>query len=102
MHPDAEEGPHLLRGYRVASLQVVNSEHARTDPHTWRLATLGVVRRQTDMTLGSGIEGCHLPRQIVVPRAGGQLVNAHRHSHQKDEMDTVGGQATQPKTGAMA
>jgi hypothetical protein len=36
------------------------------------------------MTLLSGIQRRDLPGQIVVPRPGAELVNAHRHNHQRE------------------
>ena len=38
------------------------------------------------MTLRCGIQRRHLPRQIVVPRPGRELVNAHRHSTQRRQL----------------
>jgi len=37
------------------------------------------------MTLLSGIQRRHPPRQIVVPRTGGELVDAHRHVPQRHQ-----------------
>jgi hypothetical protein len=33
------------------------------------------------MALLGGIQRRHLPRQVVVPRPGAELVNAHGHNH---------------------
>ena len=81
MHPYAEQRPHLLRSHRVVRLQTVNSGHAGSDPRARRLAPLGIVGRECYMTLSGSVEGRHLPRQIVVPGTGCELVNAHCHSH---------------------
>ena len=79
----AEQGSHLLRGHRVAGGQAVDPVHAGADPHPGRLAALGVVRRQTGMTFLGRIQRSDLPGQIVIPGPGGELVEAHRHTHPK-------------------
>jgi hypothetical protein len=100
MHPGAEAGQHLLRGHRIAGLQAINPDHARADPRPRRFAALVVVGGQAGMTLGGGVEGRHLPGQVVVPRAGGELVDTHGHSHPKGDMAPVGGLETQPRNSA--
>ena len=45
------------------------------------LAAFGVVGGQPDMALLGGIQRRDLPGQIVVPRPGAELVDAHRHNH---------------------
>jgi hypothetical protein len=40
----------------------------------------GVVGGQPDVALLGGVQRRYLPGQIVVPRPGAELVNAHRHN----------------------
>ena len=79
----AEQRSHLLGGHRVASGQAVDPVHAGTDPHPWPLTPFGVVRRQPDVTFLGRIQRSDLPGQIVIPRPGSELVDAHRHTHPK-------------------
>ena len=79
----AEQGPHLLRGHRVASGKSVDPVHPRPDPHPRGLTPFGVIGRQPGVTFLSGIQRRHLPGQIVIPRPGGELVHTHRHTHPK-------------------
>ena len=81
MHAGAEESPHLLRGHRIPGVQAVDAGHARADPRSRALSPFGVVGGQPDMALLGGIQRRDLPGQVVVPRPGGELVNAHRHNH---------------------
>ena len=83
MHPRAEQSPHLLPSHRIAGVQAIDARQASADPYPRALAPLGVVGSQPDVTLRGGIQRRHLPRQVVVPRPGGQLVDAHRHSPQR-------------------
>ena len=83
MHPRPEQSPHLLASHRIPGVQAVDARQARADPHPRALATFGVVGGQPDVTLRGGIQRRHLPRQIVVPRPGSELMNAHRHSPQR-------------------
>ena len=84
MQADAEQRLHLLRSHRIASLQTVDPGQPGTDPHTGALTALGVVAGERDVALLGRIQRRYLPGQIVVPRPGGQLVDAHRHASQKD------------------
>lgn len=63
----AEQGPHLLRRHQVPGVQAVDPGQAGTHPHPRRFAPFGVVRRQADMPLVSGVQGGHLPGQVVIP-----------------------------------
>jgi hypothetical protein len=83
MQTTAEQRSHLLGGHRVADDQAIDPVQARTDPHPRRLTPLGVIRRQTGMTLLGRIQRRHLPGQVVIPRPRGELVEAHRHTHQR-------------------
>src|SRR5688572_6522702 len=83
MHARTEERPHLLRRHRIPSAQAVDVGHPRADPRSWSFSALGVVGGQLDMALLGGVQRRNLPRQVVVPRPGAQLVNAHRHNHPK-------------------
>jgi hypothetical protein len=46
-------------------------------------STLGVVRRQADMTFFGCVESSYLPGQVVIPSPGCELVQTHRHTHLK-------------------
>ena len=81
-----EQRSHLLRRHRVADAQAVDPAQAGTDPHPRRLTPFGVIRCQPDVTFLGRIQGRHLPGQIVIPRPGGELVEAHRHTHPKGYM----------------
>jgi hypothetical protein len=83
MQTAAEQGSHLLRGHRVASGQSVDPVHARADPHPRRLTAFGVVGRQPSVTLLGGIQRRHLPGQVVIPRPGCELVEAHGHNPER-------------------
>ena len=80
MHAGAEQRPHLLRGHRFPCVEAVDADQARSDPGSRSLSAFGVVRGQPDMTLLGGIQRRDLPGQIVVPRPGAELVDAHRHT----------------------
>ena len=81
MHAGAEQGPHLLRGDRIPSVEAVDAGQAGADPGSRSLSAFGVVGGQPDMTLFGGIQRRDLPGQIVVPRPGAELVDTHRHTH---------------------
>jgi hypothetical protein len=81
VHTGAEQCPHLVRRYRVAGVEAVDAGHARTDPDPGLFAAIGVVGRQASVALLRRIQRGHLPGQVVIPRPGGQLVHAHRHTH---------------------
>jgi hypothetical protein len=81
MHAGAEESPHLLRGHGIAGTETVDAGHARADPGSRSLSAFGVVGGQPDMALLGGIQRRDLPGQIVIPRPGAELVDAHRHNH---------------------
>ena len=83
MQTAAEQRSHLLRGHRVANGQAIDPVHAGTDPHPGRLTPFGVVRRQPGVTFLGRIQRRDLPGQIVIPRPGCELVQAHRHTHPK-------------------
>jgi hypothetical protein len=80
MQTAAKQGPHLLRGDRVARPQAVDAVHAGSDPHPWRLTAFGVVGREAGMTFLGRVQGRHLPGQVVIPRPGSELVEAHGHN----------------------
>jgi hypothetical protein len=80
MQAGAEQSPHLLRGDRIPSVEAVDAGQARSDPGSRSLSAFGVVRGQPDMTFLGGIQRRYLPGQIVVPRPGAELVDAHRHN----------------------
>ena len=80
MHAGAEESPHLLRRHRIPSAQAIDAGHARADPRPRTLSPFGVVGGQPDMALLGGIQRRDLPSQVVVPRPGAELVDAHRHN----------------------
>ena len=65
---------HLLCGHHIAGLKPVDTGQSRTDPATRRLALRRVVARQRSPALLGRIEGGDLPRQILIPRPGRQLV----------------------------
>jgi hypothetical protein len=67
MQTAAEQGTHLRRGHRIGSGKSVDPVHPRPDPHARGLTPFGVIRRQTGVTLLSGIQRRHLPDQIVIP-----------------------------------
>ena len=81
MHAGAEQCLHLLRGDRIRGAQAVNAGQARSDPGSRSLSAFGVVGGQPDMALLRGIQRRDLPGQVVVPRPGAELVDAHRHNH---------------------
>ena len=80
MQPGPEQGPHLLRGHHVAGVEAVDTGHPRADPDPGGFAAFGVVGRQSEMALLGGVQGGDLPGQVVIPRPGGELVDAHRHN----------------------
>jgi hypothetical protein len=81
MHASAEEGPHLLRRHRMHGAEAINAGHPGADPHPRALTPFGVVGSQSEMAPLGGSQCRDLPGQIVVPRAGAELVDAHRHDH---------------------
>jgi hypothetical protein len=83
MQAGAEQSPHLLRRHRSPGAEAINSDHARSDPCSGTLSAFGVVRGQPDMALLGGVQRRDLPGQIVIPRPGAELVNAHRHTPPK-------------------
>ena len=83
MQPAPEQSAHLLRRHRVADVQTVDTLHAGTDPHPGRLAPFGVVRGEPGVSLVGRVQGSDLPGQIVITRPGGELVQAHGHTHPK-------------------
>ena len=83
MQPAPKQSAHLLRRHRIADIQTVDTCHAGTDPHSRRLAPLGVIRRQAGMTLLGRIQGSDLPGQIVITRPGGELMQTHRHTPER-------------------
>ena len=82
VHSGAEQVLHLLGGHLVAGVQTVDAGHPRPQPHAGALAALGVVGRQTEVALLGGVLHRDLPGQVVIPRSGGDLVQAH-HTNQK-------------------
>jgi hypothetical protein len=83
VHARPEESPHLLGGDSVPGVQAIDADHAGTDPRSGAFSAFGVIGVEPDMTLIGGIQGRDLPGQVVVPRPGAELVDAHRHNHQK-------------------
>ena len=83
MQPAPEQSAHLLRRHRVADVQTVDALHAGTDPHPRRLAPLGVVRGEPDVSLVGRVQGSDLPGQIVITRPGGELVQTHGHTSER-------------------
>ena len=81
MHAGAEQSPHLLRRHRIPSIQAVDAGQAGADPRSRTLSPFGVVGGQPDMALLGGIQRRYLPGQVVIPRPGAELVDAHRHTH---------------------
>jgi hypothetical protein len=81
MHAGSEQRPHLLRRHRIPNAQPVDAGQAGADPRARTFAAFGVVGGQSDMALLGGVQCGDLPGQIVIPRSGGQLVDAHRHTH---------------------
>ena len=79
----AEQRSHLLGGHRVADGQAVDPVHAGADPHPGRLTPFGVVGRQPGVTFLGRVQRSDLPGQVVIPGPGGELVEAHRHTHPK-------------------
>ena len=77
----AEQVLHVIGGDDVAGVQALDALHTGSDPHAGGLALLGVVAREPDVTLVSGVHRCDLAGQVVVPRSRSQLVEAHRHGH---------------------
>ncbi|CAM3890834.1 hypothetical protein NOZE110980_19100 [Nocardioides zeicaulis] len=77
----AEQVLHLLGGHHVAGVEAVDAGHPGPDPDAGHFALLGVVRRESDVALVGGVERGDLPSQVVVPRPGGELVQAHGHPH---------------------
>ncbi len=82
VHSGAEQVLHLLGGHLVAGVQTVDAGHPRPQPHAGALAALGAVGRQTEVALLGGVLHRDLPGQVVIPRSGGDLVQAH-HTNQK-------------------
>ncbi len=80
MHAGAEEGPHLFRGHCVPGAEAISAGYARADPRARTLSPFGVVGRQSDVALLGGIQRRDLPSQVVIPRPGAELVDAHRHN----------------------
>ena len=76
-------GPASARRSPRPRVQAIDAGQARADPRPRALASFGVVGGQPDVALRGGIQRCDLPGQIVVPRTGGELLNAHRHSPPK-------------------
>ena len=66
--PEALRTPTPLLPVTAPRIQAVHAGKVRADPYPRTLATFGVVGGQPDVTLLGGIQGRHLPRQIVVPR----------------------------------
>jgi hypothetical protein len=95
MHARAEEGPHLLRRHHIPGAQAVKPDYARANPGSRTLSAFGVVGRQPDMSLRGSVQRRDLPGQIVVPRAGAELVDAHRHNHRR----RIGSTSGQPAWG---
>ena len=83
MQPAPEQSAHLLRRHRVADVQTVDSLHAGTDPHPGRLAPFGVVRGEPGVPLVGRVQGSDLPGQIVITGPGGELVQAHGHTPER-------------------
>jgi hypothetical protein len=83
MHAGSEEGQHLLRGHRIPSVQAVNADEASPDPGSRAFTAFGVVGSQSNMTLFRGVQRRDLPGQIVIPRPGAELVDAHRPNPQR-------------------
>jgi hypothetical protein len=81
MHAGAEKRPHLPSGDRIPRGKAINAGHTGADPGARSFSAFGVVGGQPDMTLLGSVQCCDLPGQIVVPRPGAQLVDAHRHTH---------------------
>jgi hypothetical protein len=86
MQPAPEQSPHLLRRHRIAHVQTVDTRHAGPDPHPGRLAPLGVIRGEPDVSLVGRVQGSDLPGQIVITGSCSELVQAHRHTHPKGYM----------------
>ena len=82
VHAGAEQVLHLLGGHGVAGVQAVEAGHAGAQPNPGRFTALGVVGRQSEVALLGGILHGHLPGQVVIPRSGRDLVQAH-HTLQK-------------------
>ena len=83
MESEAEEGFHLLGGDRVAGAQSVDPGQAGAGPRAGGFAAGGVVRRQPDVAFVGGIQRGDLPGQVVIPRPGGQLLDAHHHTNRR-------------------
>jgi hypothetical protein len=79
METGPEQGPHLLRGHHIAGVELVDPGQSGAHPDPWGFAAFGVVGRQSEMALLGGVQGGDLPGQVVVPRPGGELVDAHSH-----------------------
>jgi hypothetical protein len=83
MQPAPEQGSHLLRRHRIADIQTVDSVHAGADPHPGRLAPFGVVRGEPGAPLVGRVQGSDLPGQVVITGPGGELVQAHGHTPER-------------------
>jgi hypothetical protein len=81
MHAGAEQSPHLVRGDRIPGAQAINAGHPGADPCSRNLTSFGVVGGQPCVALLGGIQRRDLPGEVVVPRPGAELVDAHRHNH---------------------
>jgi hypothetical protein len=77
MQAGAEEGPHLLGGDRIPGAETVNGGHAGADPCSRSFSAFGVVGGRPIL---GGVDCRDLPGQVVVPRPGAELVDAHRHN----------------------
>ncbi len=71
---EPEQREHLVGGHDVSGDHAINPHQARPDPVARALALLFVVVRQAGVPLLGRIHRRHLPGQVVVARAGGQLV----------------------------
>src|SRR4029453_6369528 len=99
MHAGSEQRLHLLRRHGIPGTEPIDASHARPNPRPRALPPVGVVGRQSNMALLGGIQRRDLPRQVVIPRPGAELVDAHRHNPPKANPVTLAVSAEGVRTG---
>lgn len=81
MTPFAEQGGHLRLGYGAGNEEfrhaAVQRVQATAEPYAGRLTLLLVVGRERPVAAVRVVPSSHLPRQVRVPVAGRELVQAH-------------------------
>ena len=93
----SEQVLHVVGGDQVAGVQPLDEGHAGSDPYAGGFALLGVVAGKAGVALVGGVHRGDLAGQVVVPRARGELVDAHRHGH----LGPAGPRGRSPRSGIL-